>query len=95
MFSQRLWPAELDYLRIKDVSQLSRWEAYDTSGYALIIACRRVLCGSSVYDQKNWSSPWLACVCSGRSNCEEGCKVVVTNAEGIAGLRNQCVGRMS
>lgn len=26
-----------------------------TSGWALIIACLLVRCGSSVYDQKNWS----------------------------------------
>lgn len=26
-----------------------------TSGWALIIACLLVLCGSSVYDQRNWS----------------------------------------
>lgn len=27
----------------------------NTSGWALIIACLLVRCGSSVYDQKNWS----------------------------------------
>jgi hypothetical protein len=27
-----------------------------TSGWALIIACRRVLCGSSVYVHRKWSS---------------------------------------
>lgn len=55
-----------------------------TSGCALMIACLRVLCGSSVYDQKNWSPSKRADFSFGRSSSEETCTVVVTAVEGMA-----------
>ena len=55
-----------------------------TSGCAFMIACLRVLCGSSVYDQKNWSPSKRADFSFGRSSWEETCTVVVTAVEGMA-----------
>jgi len=37
--------------------QLHRFRRFVTSGCALIMAIRLVLCGSSVYVQKKWSCP--------------------------------------
>lgn len=55
-----------------------------------MIACLRVLCGSSVYDQKNWSPSYGDAACLDRSSLEEACAVVVTDSEDIISLR-KCV----
>ena len=52
-----------------------------------MIACLRVLWGSSVYDQKNWSPSYLEVALPGTSSCEEAWIVVVTNVEGIVGFQ--------
>ena len=49
-----------------------------------MIACLRVRCGSSVYDQKNWSPSKRAFFFEGRSSREEACSVVVIAVEGMA-----------
>jgi len=52
VFGQRLWSAKLRYLIRMSIRDCKR-PRYSTSGWALMIACLLVLCGSSVYDQKN------------------------------------------
>ena len=52
-----------------------------------MIACLRVLCGSSVYDQKNWSPSYLAATCFGRSSGVEACTMVITDVEGMSESR--------
>ena len=50
VFGQRLWPAELDYLWWESLARIVAKvpRVFHTSGCALMIACLRVLCGSSV-----------------------------------------------
>ena len=50
VFGQRLWPAELDYLWREALARTVATDprVFHTSGCALMIACLRVLCGSSV-----------------------------------------------
>lgn len=59
-----------------------------------MIACLRVLCGSSVYDQKKWSLSYLAAACLGLSSREEACTVVVTDVDGITSFREKGEGRL-
>jgi hypothetical protein len=59
VFCERLWPAELGYLHTSLLARILQLrqehmngEKRRTSGCALMIAIRRVRCGSSVYVQK-------------------------------------------
>ena len=60
-----------------------------------MIACLLVLCGSSVYDQKNWSPSYLAATFLGRIGGEDACIVVVTNVAGIVSPKKQLGGRLN
>jgi hypothetical protein len=60
VFCKWFGAAELEnlFIALLEDDRLSRLElSRHTSGCALIIACRLVLCGSSVYVQKNASWP--------------------------------------